>query len=747
MTTLQEIFSQLDGARYFSVLDASSAFLQIPLSENSSRLCTIATPFGRFSYCRLPFGLNSSPEIFQKAMDHVTCGLEGVSAYIDDVLVFGNSKEEHDERLAAFLEKARYFGLKLSKEKSQIGRESVQYLGHKLTPQGISITECKLKAIQDYPSPRDKNYLQRFLGMITYVGRFIDNLSDKTGPLRLLMSKNKSFIWTSIEQKCFEALKEEITKVPVLAYFDGRKKSTLSVDASKFGLGAVVFQNDHPIGYSSSALTATQQRYSQIEKELLAVVNGCKKFHYYLYGTDFTIETDHKPLLGLLNKPIASLSPRLQRMMMELMRYNFKLVHVPVKKMFIADSLSRAPIDEHLNTSYLDNGAEVVYSLAVFANDDVVNRHKYATERDAALKQVRFYIEHGWPEHKQNCDDKAHPFWEKRYQLHLYDDLIYMEDRLVIPSELRPDMLRQLHASHQGINSCQNRAQMAWYWPGMMRDIKNTVDQCTTCQEYQRSNPKEPLKPYPVPEIPWEEIGVDFFKINNTNHMLVIDYHSKFVEVKKMSTTTADSVTAGLTQIFRSHGLPKKLHSDNGPPFDSHKFSTFTERYKIEHITSSPYYPKSNGMVERAIQTLKSMLSKTLKTKGDPNLAIIDYNNTPKANLRAPAQMLMGRLLKTVLPATKDSMKPLFPTNETVLNLKQAQEKQKTYYDRSAHLLPELKEGEEVYVQKGTREWAKGKVVKKHKSPNSYFVQMDSGAVFRRNRCQLRQFKMEKKKD
>jgi len=221
----------------------------------------------------------------------------------------------------------------------------------------------------------------------------------------------------------------------ILAYFDGRKKSTLSVDASKYGPGTVVFQNDHPIGYCSSALTTTQKRYSQIEKELLAVVNGCKKFHYFLYGTDFTIETDHKLFLGLMNKPIPSLLPRHQRMMMELLRYNFKLVHVPGKKMFIADTLSRAPIDVNINSNYLENEAEVVCSLAVFANYDVVERHKSATKIDDALNQVCFYIGHGWPEHKQGCDDKALPFWGKGI-LHLCEDLIYMEDRLVIPSEL-----------------------------------------------------------------------------------------------------------------------------------------------------------------------------------------------------------------------------------------------------------------------------------------------------------------------
>jgi transposase InsO family protein len=243
--------------------------------------------------------------------------------------------------------------------------------------------------------------------------------------------------------------------------------------------------------------------------------------------------------------------------------------------------------------------------------------------------------------------------------------------------------------------------------------------------------------PHPVPEIPWEEIGIDFFKIKNTEHLLVIDYHSKFVEVKKMTSTNADAVTACLLQIFRSHGLPKKIHSDNGPPFDSHKFATFCSNYLIEHMTSSPYYPKSNGMVERAIQTLKSMLVKTLDTKGDPNLAIIDYNNTPKVGLKAPAQMLMGRLLKTVIPVPKETLKPIFPTSESVISLRENQEKQKKYYNKSARPLRDLNENENVYMQRGKRDWVQGKVIQKHPMPKSYIVKNENG-TYRRNRIHLR---------
>ncbi|KAG8192393.1 hypothetical protein JTE90_017931, partial [Oedothorax gibbosus] len=341
--TQQAIFSQIEGAKYFTVLDASSAFLQIPLAEESSKLCTIATPFGRYCFCRLPYGLASSPEVYQKAIDNIFSGLEGILVYIDDILVYGKTEEEHDIRLKSVLDMARKQGLNLSKEKSQIKVNSVKYLGYNLTSEGLSVNVDKIKAISEYKSPENKAELQRFLGMVTYLGKFISNLSDKTGILRQLLSKDNEFIWSDNEQRAFNHLKECIVNAPVLSYYDPNKRSTVSVDASQYGLGAVLLQGENAVAYASVSLTDTQQRYSQIEKELLAILNGCRKFHYYVYGTRFTVETDHKPLLGLLKKPIEKLSPRLQRMALELFKYSFDIVHVPGKRLYVADALSRAP--------------------------------------------------------------------------------------------------------------------------------------------------------------------------------------------------------------------------------------------------------------------------------------------------------------------------------------------------------------------------------------------------------------------
>ncbi|KAG8181062.1 hypothetical protein JTE90_014775 [Oedothorax gibbosus] len=623
-----------------TILDASSAFLQIPLAEESSKLCTIATPFGRYCFCRLPYGLASSPEVYQKAIDNIFSGLEGILVYIDDILVYGKTEEEHDIRLKSVLDMARKQGLNLSKEKSQIKVNSVKYLGYNLTSEGLSVNVDKIKAISEYKSPENKAELQRFLGMVTYLGKFISNLSDKTGILRQLLSKDNEFIWSDNEQRAFNHLKECIVNAPVLSYYDPSKRSTVSVDASQYGLGAVLLQGENAVAYASVSLTDTQQRYSQIEKELLAILNGCRKFHYYIYGTRFTVETDHKPLLGLLKKPIEKLSPRLQRMALELFKYSFDIVHVPGKRLYVADALSRAPGSDVLNTPFLEAGAATVHAVLT-SSKEKTEQLQQATEEDPELSMVKTYLKEGWPSSIQHLTPEVRPYWNIKSEIHHYEGLLFLGRRTIIPKAMREEVLMKLHVAHQGITSCQRKATNTIYWPNLMEDIKKMVECCQTCQAYQRSNTRQPLIPHEVPTLPWENIGIDFLYVNGDEFLQVIDYHSKFIEVKKVSSKTAEYIVSALKQIFRTHGIPKQLHSDNGPLFNSQVFHKFVQDYEMKHVTSSPCFPQSNGMVERSIETLKGILFKVHQSQGDPNLALIEYNNTPKQNLPSPAEMLM----------------------------------------------------------------------------------------------------------
>ena len=355
--TIEEVVAEMPNAKFFSVLDANHGFWQIQLDEESSHLCTFNTPFGRYRFKRLPSGISSAPEVFQRCIARHLEGLEGVVNVIDDILVWGESIEQHDRRLRQLLERLRSINLKLNRSKCKIRMTEISYIGHVLSEQGLKPDPEKIRAIQDMPAPEDKAALQRFTGLLQYLSKFIPNLSDISAPLRKL-DGNVEWHWGTEQQQSFDKLKALVSQAPVLKYYDVNKPVTLSVDASSEGLGAVLLQEGQPVAYGSRALTDCQKRYAQIEKELLAIVFGCEKFHQYIYGRRVHVESDHKPLEVIFKKSLLSAPARLQRMLMRLQKYSLDVKYKPGKEMHIADALSRVFLNEH-NEKLLDEELEV----------------------------------------------------------------------------------------------------------------------------------------------------------------------------------------------------------------------------------------------------------------------------------------------------------------------------------------------------------------------------------------------------
>ncbi|CAK1585173.1 unnamed protein product [Parnassius mnemosyne] len=243
--------------------------------------------------------------------------LDGVCTY-DDLLIYGSSKKEHDERLKLVLDRCRKVNLKLNKNKCKFGLEEIRYLGHRITKKGLYPDNSHITAITNMPKPRNKKDVERLLGLITYVGAFIPNLSDKTLLLRELLKKETEWHWDERHDECLKVIKQCLSKPPVLRYYDLDLPITISVDANKSGLGACLMQNGMPGCYASKSLSKAEQRYAQIEKELHACVFACERFHAYIYGrTDVVIETDHKPLVSIIKKPIVDSPSRLQRMLLK----------------------------------------------------------------------------------------------------------------------------------------------------------------------------------------------------------------------------------------------------------------------------------------------------------------------------------------------------------------------------------------------------------------------------------------------
>ena len=274
-------------------------------------------------------------------MSELFADVDGVKVIVDDLLIWGKDDDEHDARLKQVLDRAREVNLKFNAKKCRIRQEEVPYVGHVLSKDGLKPDPEKIRAVQEMKPPQNTKELKTFLGFIQYLGKFMPNMATVSAPLRELLEKNIAWHWDQEQEASFERLKQMASSTPVLGYYDPSKPLTLSVDASSKGLGAVLLQDGKPLAYASRALTPTQERYAQIEKETLAIVYGAQKFHQFIYGRPMHVESDHKPLQYILSKPLHQAPLRLQKMMLTLQRYDFKVKYLPGSELSVADALSR----------------------------------------------------------------------------------------------------------------------------------------------------------------------------------------------------------------------------------------------------------------------------------------------------------------------------------------------------------------------------------------------------------------------
>ena len=395
LPVIEEIATRLSNAKVFSIFDVKNGFWHVELDTKSSMLTTFNTPFGRYRWNRLPFGISSAPEVFQRKMHEISEGLDGVEVVADDFLIIGYGKteeeglENHDKNLIKFLQRCRDKSLHLNAEKVQLRKKEINFIGHIATVDGITVGEGKIEAIQKMQAPTDPTGVKRILGMCQYLTKFLPNFSDKTVALRKLTEKRQPWQWTRVEEEEFKIIKEAITKTPVLRYYDVDKVTTIQCDASKDGLGGVLLQGDQPIAYISRALTKTETRYAQIEKELLAIVFSCKKFHTYIYGKEkIKVDSDHKPLERIFNKELNDISLRMQRMRLKLQRYDLEVRYRPGKELLLADALSRnyMPYEEHVNICTTER--ETMARLAI--SDERMKRFIKETNEDDILKKLKY---------------------------------------------------------------------------------------------------------------------------------------------------------------------------------------------------------------------------------------------------------------------------------------------------------------------------------------------------------------------
>lgn len=732
---IEDLYSKLSGGKTFTKLDMNQAYLQLLLDEESKEYTVINTHRGLFRYNRLPFGISSSPAIFQRAIDSLLQSIPNVVVYLDDILVTGETDAKHLENLTEVLRRMSEAGLRLKRSKCTFQAPEVVYLGHKVDAQGLHPTEEKVRAVRDAPAPSNITELRSFLGIVNYYGKFLPNLSSTLAPLHKLLTKNTKWSWTKSCQKAFVNVKKMLKSSKVLVHYDPSKELLLACDASPYGVGAVLSHvmpdgSEQPICFASRSLGSAEKNYSQLDKEGLAVVFGVKKFHQYLYGRNFRIVTDHKPLVSLFsaNKTIPLMaSARMVRWGLTLGAYNYTIEYRAGISNANADALSRLPLPESPSSTPIP-GDTVLLMSTLPVNADKI---KEWTDKDPLLSRVRKLILTGWPAWSK--DVELRPYYSRKLELSCEDGCVLWGTRVIIPPQGRNQVLNQLHSAHAGISRMKSLGRSFVWWPNFDADLESFVQNCSECQTVRNKPAEAPLHPWEWPDKPWSRLHIDYAgPMMGKMFLIVVDAHSKWLEVCPCASATSAVTIEMLRHIFSTHGLPDIVVSDNGTCFTSSEFQKFMHANGIVHVKTAPYHAASNGMAERAVQVFKNgirtITGKTLSCK----LArfLFRYRTTPQTTTGvSPAELLMGRKLRSDLDM-------LFPGVKS--NVAAKQEQQKLYHDAHAKQR-NFSPGDSVYVCNfgvGER-WIPGVIAQKT-GPVSYKITLQDGRVIRRHQDHVR---------
>ena len=741
--TLEEIAHVLTGATKFSKVDGNKAFFGMHLTERASLLTTFNTHLGRYRFLRVPFGLKMSQDIFQMRMDDIVAQCPGVLAIHDDVFIYGKDDSDHDANLVNLFNVAQKEGLVFNSAKCAIKQESVTFFGGVFSAKGYSPDPGKIQGISDMPAPQTKQELQSFLGAVNYLQTFIPHLSHHTEPLRVLLKKENVFAWDQNANDSFQRIKGllENSLLEPLRYYDRNKPVILQCDASLKGLGACILQDGKPIAFASKSLTDTETRYANIERELLAIVFGCEKFHTYLYGRSFVVESDHKPLEMICLKNLISAPVRLQRMLLRLQQYDMVITYRPGKEMLLADALSRLPSRANNSEIKLDLRVDAI-SFAAFSSSRLT-KTATETQSDPILSTVHRLTLNGWPRVRRHIPRIARNYWDFRDELSIEGDLLMKGERIVIPTSCRDSILADLHRSHEGANRSLSLARTCVYWPGMEADVMDYIRRCVTCIDNAKI-PVETLHPHEVPAGPWIKIGMDFFQDDSGQKFLIVaDYFSKFPFIFPVASTHHQKTLRYLRDLFSTEGVPGVVMTDNGPPFNGEEFRCFAREFDFKHQTSSPHFHQSNGFIEAMVKKVKAAYK---KTDGSPNAqvrALLQLRDTPIAkDLPSPAEILHGRPAQGAVMPRRHRPVNIQKIRRRLLEIQQTQ---KEHFDR-AHRAKDvriLKVREKVRFfpqkQHGAKiKWLTGTVTEILERGRSYMLEGPNGKKYRRNRAHLK---------
>ena len=658
---IEDLMDRLTGAKYFSKIDLYSGYHQVRIKEDDVPKTAFRTRYGHYEFLVLPFGLTNAPATFMALMNDVFREQldKFVVIYLDDILVYSKTKQEHEEHVRIVLEILRQHQLYAKKEKCELFQTRVEYLGHYISADGIEVDDKKVQAIKDWITPANLTELRSFLGLANYYRRFVKQFSTIAAPLTELLQKNVPYLWKKEQEDAFQALKERLTTAPVLLIPDPEKPFIVTTDASDIAIGAVLSQSnerkDQPIAFESRKLSPAEKNYPTHEKELLAVIHAIKIWRSYLVGQKFTVITDHAALAYIQTQ--SHLSRRQQRWLDLLATYDFDVKYRPGKSNVVADALSRKPQLATMTT----------VTTTLTSPEEL---QKYYQE-DKYFNQIWEIL------HDDNANSKQKS-WVKNY--HIQEGNIYLKDgnRLAIPRHkaLISKVIKENHdipiAGHLGREKTYERIVRNYYWPKMSKDIKRYVKTCDSCQRNKPSNQLPPglLQPLTIPEQKWESISMDFImQLPPTPRkhdaiMVVVDRLTKRAHFIPTNTTVTAPEVAKLffENIFKYHGLPKTIISDRDPRFTSRFWTALFKLLGTKLNMSTAYHPQTDGQTERTNRTLEEMLRHYTtyhQNDWDNYLAAAEfaYNNAKsKSSGFTPFELDNGKHLLTPLDITSTNI-------------------------------------------------------------------------------------------
>ena len=700
---IDDTIDALHGAQYFTTLDLFSGYWQIEIDEPDKHKTAFVCEYGQYEFNRMPFGLTNAPSTFQRLMNRILKPVlyESVLVYLDDIIVFSKTVDEHIEHIAAVFKILAENGLKLKAKKCDFFKTKIDYLGHVVSSEGVAPDEKKVQSILNYPEPRNQKEVSSFLGLAGYYRKFVRAFADMAHPLTSLTRKDAEWKWGDEQKDAFNRIKCCLTSKPILRYPDFTRDFIVHTDASGYGIGAVLAQMQRPpqsddssgetdevevvIAYTSKHLDDRQCKWSTTEKEAFAIVHAIDVFKPYLYGSKFTVFTDHRPLEWLMSKNEPS--GRLARWALKIQEFNIEIGYRAGKHNQNADTLSRIPLP--------------LVATVTFNKDDS-NWAKNQLQ-DTFCKDIF---------------DKLKTRNEvTNYSISESGELYYL-DKLVVPDSKKAEIYENNHdhmaAGHLGVAKTKARIQRRYYWPKMAEDIAAYVKNCLKCaQRKPYGQSKAPLKPMPAATRVWERIAMDIVgpvetSRNGNRYILVLsDYASRFVMTIPMIDQTAKTVAAHLVnEVLTKYGAPEQILTDQGTNFLSELVYQICQLFKIKQLRTTSYHPQTDGLVERFNRTLCDMLA--CYVNEDPEswdvflpFVTFAFNTAEQASVKNnPFYLFYGRdaIMPTELVEnrryrfTEDDMEIYRQKWQTALSfareqLIKAQNKQKVYYDANSKVV------------------------------------------------------------